>query len=86
MSPTIHKEAGFVFYFYSYDVAANEPPHVHVGEQRPRARGDAKVWLTPVGVADSGRFSQRKINRILTIVNAEQQEMLEDWNDYQQRI
>ena len=86
VSPTIHIEDGFVFYFFSYNVSVDEPPHVHVGERRPRARGDAKIWLNPVAVAASGRFKRREINRILAIVIAERQEMLEEWYDYQQHL
>jgi len=86
VSPTVYKEDRFIFYFFSYDVLADEPAHIHVGEKRPRARGDAKIWLSPVAVADSGRFSRRDINQILAIVTAQREEMLEDWNDYQQRL
>lgn len=86
MSPTIYKEGHFVFYFYSYDILAAEPAHVHVGEKRPRLRGDAKIWLDPIALADAGRFSRRDINEILAIVAEQHQEMLEDWYDYQQRL
>jgi len=86
VSPTIYKEGRFVFYFYSYDVLVAEPAHVHVGERRPRRRGDAKIWLDPIAVADAGRFSRRDIDQMLEIVAEQRQEMLEDWNDYQQRF
>lgn len=86
MSPTIHKEGRFVFYFFSYDVLADEPAHIHVGEKRPRARGDAKIWLNPVAVAETGRFGRREIDQILAIVAEQRKEMLEEWYEYQQRL
>lgn len=43
--PTIHREAGFVFYFYAEE--GTEPPHVHVD----KGDGTAKLWLRPLRLA-----------------------------------
>lgn len=40
MSPTIFREAGFRFYFFS-----REDPRIHVHVQNQH--GEAKFWLTP---------------------------------------
>ena len=66
MSPTIHQESGYLFYFFSADVR-NEPPHVHVGEGRQRG-DDAKFWLQPARIAHTGRFNRRHLQRMLRIV------------------
>ena len=86
MSPTIYQEQGYIFYFKSFDVASGEPAHVHVGEGRPRPRGDAKIWLEPVSVASSGRFGRIELRRILQIVDENRMLFLGDWNDYRTRI
>lgn len=86
MSPTIHREEGYVFYFVSFDIASGEPPHVHVGEGSQRPAQDAKIWLDPIGVARRGRFRQRALRRILHIVEAKRAQFLEDWHDYEGRL
>jgi hypothetical protein len=86
MSPAIHRESGYTFYFVSFDIASGEPPHVHVGKGRAQPRGDAKFWLDPVSLADSGRFSHREVQRMLHIVQEQQAHFLEEWHDYRNRI
>jgi hypothetical protein len=76
VSPTIHRESGYVFYFVSYDVAAGEPPHVHVG----RSTQD------PVAVASQGRFRRSIVQRMVRIVEEQREYLLEKWHDYQNRI
>ncbi|RME54926.1 MAG: DUF4160 domain-containing protein [Caldilineae bacterium] len=86
MSPTVHRERGYVFYFVSFDVASGEPPHVHVGKGRPQPGRDAKVWLSPVRVASYGRFNRSDMQRLLLIVEQRQSTLLEAWNEYQKRV
>lgn len=80
MSPAIHRERGYTFYFVMADLS--EPPHVHVGEGRSRRGDDAKIWLAPVAVARSGRYSQSELGRILQIVNEHSSAMLKEWESY----
>ncbi|MGL4649749.1 MAG: DUF4160 domain-containing protein [Caldilineaceae bacterium] len=40
MSPTIHRERGFRFFFFSRE---ENRPHIHVQSER----GEAKIWLEP---------------------------------------
>ena len=85
MSPKIHEEGGYLFYFVSQDVLSGEPPHVHIGRGTP-SESDAKIWLDPVVVADSGRFRRRDISRMVSIVRERQPLLLEDWKAYGKRI
>lgn len=80
MSPAIHRERGYTFYFVMADLS--EPPHIHVGEGRSRRGDDTKVWLSPVAVARSGRFSQSELGRILQIVNEHSSAMLKELESY----
>jgi hypothetical protein len=86
MSPTVHREAGYVFYFVSFDVIRGEPPHVHVGRGRHQPGRDAKIWLDPVRTAKLGRFGRAQIQEMVRIVEEQQQRLLEEWHDYQDRI
>jgi len=73
--PTIHRENGFRFYFYSND---HPPPHVHVEV------GDsvAKLLLDPPQVDDAGRVSQRDLAQALAIVRRERDKFKQAWDDY----
>ena len=85
MSPKIHAEGGYLFYFVSHDVVSGEPPHVHIGRGTP-SESDAKIWLDPVAVADSGRFRRRDISRMVRMVRERQHLLLEDWQEYGKRL
>jgi hypothetical protein len=74
--PTVLREAGCRFHFFSGD--GNEPPHVHVDGQGRKA----KVWLREVAVAKAGGFSEPELSRILRIVSENQMRLLEAWNDF----
>jgi Domain of unknown function (DUF4160) len=43
--PTVLRNRGYRFYFYSHE--PNEPPHIHVD----RDRLSAKFWIQPVALA-----------------------------------
>ena len=55
--PTILREAGFRFYFYSRE--NDEPPHIHV------EHGDklAKYWLDPVDSCRRSGFARTNLAR-----------------------
>ena len=61
--PTIHREAGFAFSFFS-----DEPgePHVHV----IRGNDGVKVWLDPIALARARGFKDNEIAAIVRIVRA----------------
>jgi len=60
--PTLLRQDGFRFFFYSLE--AGEPPHAHV-EQAERA---AKFWLKPVMLAQSTGFRSLELKRIRLLV------------------
>ena len=74
--PTIHRQDGYRFYFYSHE--PNEPPHVHVDH------GDktAKVWLEPVALARNVGFRAQELTRVLRIFEANRQSLLEAWHEF----
>lgn len=73
--PTLFIE-GYKFRFYSSDV--HEPPHVHDihGERM------AKVWLQPLEIESNYGYNSSELNRILKLTQANQQRLLEAWNEY----
>ncbi len=74
--PTVLRSGPYRFYFYSHE--PNEPPHVHVD----RDELSAKFWLDPIGLARNFGFTAREVNALESIVQTNQQNLLEAWNGY----
>ena len=74
--PTMLMSGPYRFYFYSHE--PNEPPHIHVD----RDDLSAKFWLDPVGLARNLGFSAREVNTLQSIVQSNQQRLLEAWHGY----
>jgi Domain of unknown function (DUF4160) len=74
--PTIHRERGFRFFFWSNE--RNEPPHVHVES----GDNEAKIWLAPVALARSIGFGPREVRDLLAIVREHRAEMEQAWHDH----
>jgi len=74
--PTVLRRGPYRFFFYAGDRL--EPPHVHV------ARNDceAKFWLDPVMLGRSWGFPRKEVNRIRTLVEEFEDQLLEGWNAY----
>ena len=80
MSPTIYREKGFRFFFYSNE--GIEPPHVHV----VKSGAEAKVWLEPeVSVAENYGFSQKELKAILEIVGRNLETFLREYKRWHGR-
>jgi hypothetical protein len=76
--PLIKVIGPYEFRFYSRG-ELNEPPHIHVRS----GRLEAKFWLTPmVHLARAGRFRLHELNEIAQLVEENQQEFLDAWNEY----
>ena len=75
MSPTIHDEDGFRFWFWSGD--RTEPPHVHVEKGGARA----KWWLDPLREVRSEGFNSSQQRRIRDILEEQRDGMLERWHE-----
>jgi uncharacterized protein DUF4160 len=74
--PTVLRERGFRFFFWSNE--RNEPPHVHVES----GDGYAKFWLSPVVLVESGGYNGGELRDLLRIVMQHQETMRKAWNDH----
>ncbi len=76
MSPTIYRERGFRFFFFSREESR---PHVHV----QCADGEAKFWLTPrLECARNHGLSGLQLARIREIIEARRDEFIDAWNEH----
>lgn len=74
--PTIHRQGGYSFSFYSGD--RSEPPHVHVDGHG----GNAKFWLPNRGVVASRGYNRHQLQQIAAIVDSHSLEFLERWHEF----
>ena len=74
--PTILRDKGYRFYFYSHE--PNEPPHIHVDH------GDksAKFWLSPVALARDFGYNAKELNELMNLVSNHQSKFLEAWHEH----
>lgn len=74
MSPTVFRERGFRFYFFS-----REEPRMHVHVQGQN--GEAKFWLEPeLELAQNFGLSQREINAALRILEDHEHDIRSAWH------
>ena len=74
--PTVLRIGPYRFYFYSHE--PNEPPHVHID----RDNSTAKFWLEPISLASGIGLSAKELRKLQTIVQENQEILLEAWNGY----
>jgi hypothetical protein len=73
VSPTIFREGGFRFYFFS-----REEPRMHVHAHH--AEGEAKFWLEPeIELAHNYGLSRRKLTAALALVRGHEDEIRRAW-------
>ncbi|TAN49845.1 MAG: DUF4160 domain-containing protein [Methylococcaceae bacterium] len=73
MSPTVFREDGFRFYFFS-----REEPRMHVHVQGQN--GEAKFWLEPtIELAQCVGFSRREINDTPRLVQDYENDIRNAW-------
>ena len=76
MSPTIFREGGFRFYFFSREEARL---HVHVQGQN----GEAKFWLEPgIELAQHTGLSRREISEALRLVQEHEYDIRSAWRKH----
>ena len=76
VSPTIFREAGFRFYFFSRE---ERRMHVHV----QCADGEAKFWLEPrIVAAQNVGLSERQIRLARSLVEAHIDEIRRAWKQH----
>jgi len=74
MSPTVFRDKGFRFFFFSRE---EERMHVHVH----CADGEAKYWLEPaIELARNHGLSDQQLAKIERIVEAHENELINAWN------
>lgn len=75
--PTVLREAGFRFYFYSHE--PNEPAHVHVD----KGGASAKIWLAPeVTVAVNVGMSPPELGEAVRLARRHRRRLMEAWHGY----
>jgi hypothetical protein len=73
MSPTVFREQGYRFFFFSRE---EKRMHVHVLS----AEGEAKFWLEPeIGLARNHRLTRRQLAQIEAILEAHYDELIGAW-------
>jgi hypothetical protein len=73
MAPTIHRERGYRFFFFSREETRM---HVHVG----CPDGEAKFWLEPqLELARNHRLSRTQIREVEAIIEEHEDEFKAAW-------
>lgn len=76
MSPTIHREGPYRFFFFSREESRK---HVHV----VGGDGEAKFWLEPrVSLADNTGFDASELKRIQSIVEERADDFCKAWSQH----
>ncbi|MDH5552508.1 MAG: DUF4160 domain-containing protein [Nitrosomonas sp.] len=76
MSPTIYKDRGYRFFFFSREEARM---HVHVYS----SDGEAKFWLEPeIELAKNYRLSRIQLRQIETIIEEHYDEFRSSWKHH----
>ena len=76
MSPTVFREAGFRFYFFS-----REEPRMHVHVQS--CNGEAKFWLEPsIQIAQNHGLSMKELNEADSLIREHQNEIRTAWQQH----
>ncbi len=76
MSPTIFREGGFRFFFFS-----REEPRLHVHVHHPD--GEAKFWLEPaIELAQNHGLSDRQVRAAESLVRKHEHDIRAAWRDH----
>ncbi|MEN9576732.1 MAG: hypothetical protein RL514_4587 [Verrucomicrobiota bacterium] len=74
--PTVLRQDGFDFYFYSEE--GNEPPHIHVD----KGGGTAKFWLRPLALEYADGLKSAEVKKARRLVEENQTLLLEKWHEH----
>lgn len=76
MSPTVFKEDGYRFFFFSRE---EERMHVHVIS----GDGEAKYWLDPeVELSKNYRYSRKQLKQIESLIEVHYNELASAWQKH----
>ncbi|HHD63969.1 MAG TPA: DUF4160 domain-containing protein [Desulfobulbaceae bacterium] len=76
MSPTVFKEHGYRFFFFSRE---EDRMHVHVIS----GGAEAKFWLEPeIELAKNYRYSRKQLKEIESLIEDHYNELISAWQKY----
>lgn len=76
MSPTVFRQDGYRFYFFSREEAR---PHIHV----QGADGEAKFWIEPiVALAQNHGLTQQQVRIVHALVEEHADEIRNAWQQH----
>jgi hypothetical protein len=76
MSPTVFRESGYRFYFFS-----REEPRMHIHVHC--ADGEAKFWLEPmVELAQNSGLSSRQLHTVRSLIEAHEDGIRTAWEKH----
>jgi len=76
MTPTVFREAGFRFYFFSRE---EERIHIHVSHPR----GEAKVWLDPeIAIARNHGLTEKQLATVQRLIKRHENEIRSAWKEH----
>ncbi len=76
MSPTIFRERGYRFFFFSRE---EERMHVHIHS----GDGEAKFWLEPeIELAKNHKHTRRQLKQIELLIEEHYDELTSAWREY----
>lgn len=76
MSPTVFRERGYRFFFFSREESRM---HVHVVS----GDGEAKYWLEPdLEIAKSHGYSRQQLKEIMSLVEDHKDELISAWRKH----
>ena len=77
--PTVFRERGFKFFFYSNEGSPREPVHIHVEKDDH----EAKFWMRPVAqLAYNDGYDARTLREVLGMVEAHRERIERAWNEF----
>lgn len=76
MSPTVLREGGYRFFFFSREEARI---HVHIVS----GDGEAKFWLEPeIELAKNYRYTRKQLKDIEKLIEEHQNELISAWQQH----
>ena len=76
MSPTVFRESGYRFFFFSRE---EERMHVHIVS----GEGEAKFWLKPeVELAKNHKYSRKQLKQIKSLIEVHYDELTSAWRQH----
>ncbi len=76
MSPTVFREKGHRFFFFSRE---EKKIHIHVSS----GSGEAKFWIEPsISLAKNYGLSQKELNEIQKIIEEKKDEIKDSWRKH----